>query len=140
MGEGFRDRSWSDLRFALVARTRRTQGRSFRTPGYREGLSDSNSKSRRGGWSVGLRFQEWSELMVPLVRLWEIISGNPHLHKNAKMVNAATNSLTKKTEEFESVIKPYNEAEDPLVMFMTDVFNRRSARAGNGNATPKLHP
>lgn len=73
-----------------------------------------------------------------LNRLWEILSGTPHLRLNAETVKAATSALAKKADEFEVAVKPYTEAQDPLVMFMTDVFNQRRMRGGN--AKLKHHP
>lgn len=61
------------------------------------------------------------------MRIWEVISGRPHQHHNAAMVSNATHSLTQRANELEQAVRPYSEADDPLVMFMTDVFNRRAA-------------
>jgi len=71
-------------------------------------------------------------------RVWELLSGSPHQYRNAAMVNAATSSLTRRAEEFAHAIKPYREAEDPLVMFMTDLFNRREMRPKDGQT--ELYP
>lgn len=74
-----------------------------------------------------------------LTRVWELISGSPHQYKNAAMVNDATNSLIERAEELAHAVKPYRESEDPLMMFMTDVFNQRAmTRPKNGQT--KLHP
>jgi hypothetical protein len=74
-----------------------------------------------------------------LTRVWEIFSGAPHLRLNADRVKAATSALSRKTDELESAIKPYAQSEDPLAMFMTDVFNRRGM-LGSSNAKIKFHP
>lgn len=77
-----------------------------------------------------------------LQRIWELLTGSPHIHANADMVKDATNSLSQRTQEFENAIKPYSEAEDPLVMFMTDLFNKRSSggTAGSNDGKTKLYP
>jgi hypothetical protein len=72
-----------------------------------------------------------------LTRVWELISGSPHQYHNAAMVSAATHSLSQRTEELVRAVKPYRDSEDPLIMFMTDVFNRREMRPGNDPT--KLH-
>jgi hypothetical protein len=69
-----------------------------------------------------------------LTRVWELITGSPHHHVNAAMVSAATHSLAQRTEELAHVIKPYKDSEDPLMMFLTDVFNRREMRPRNGSS------
>lgn len=76
---------------------------------------------------------------MKLIRLWEIITGSPHLRMNSDMVRSASRSLSRKTNELEKAIKPYAESDDPLVMFMTDTFNRRQSALGRrseaGNGT-----
>ena len=65
----------------------------------------------------------------PLVRLWETIMRIPHRHENANHVAKATDELAQSARELTAQLKPYIEADDPLVALMTDVFNRRQMRS-----------
>jgi hypothetical protein len=73
-----------------------------------------------------------------IVRLIEKITGMPHRHDNAAMVSRASERLTQRIEDLSATLRPYNEADDPLVAMMTDVFNRRQLR-DRRDEKPELH-
>jgi hypothetical protein len=75
--------------------------------------------------------------MSSLIRIWEKVTGTPPRQENAEMVSQAADNLAKNTEELSAMMKPYLEAEDPLVMLLTDIFNQR--QLGSKNAKPELH-
>lgn len=63
-------------------------------------------------------------------RLWEKIIGIPHQHENAARVSLASYELTSEVRKISSRLKPYVEADDPLVALMTDLFNQREMSRG----------
>lgn len=71
-----------------------------------------------------------------IVRLYEKLTGTPHRHEDAERVSRALDGLTNSIEELSATLKPYSNADDPLVAFMTDVLKRRK---GSSNEKPKLH-
>jgi hypothetical protein len=73
-----------------------------------------------------------------IVRLIEKITGTPHRHDNAAMVSLASEKLTQRIDDLSATLRPYSEADDPLVAMMTDVFNRRQLKAGRDDK-PELH-
>jgi hypothetical protein len=67
-------------------------------------------------------------MRLPLIRLWEKLTGVPHRHENAERVSFASDELTREVREISSRLKPYAESDDPLVAMMTDIFNQRQMR------------
>ncbi|WP_065755184.1 hypothetical protein [Bradyrhizobium paxllaeri] len=65
-------------------------------------------------------------------RLIEKLTGRPHRHDNAQLVKQAAGELRRDVGKLSSMLRPYMEADDPLVALMTDLFNQRQMRAGNG--------
>lgn len=49
-------------------------------------------------------------------------------HDEAREVSEAVNALQEDVKELSGFLKPYVEADDPLVALMTDMFNQRSMR------------
>lgn len=47
---------------------------------------------------------------------------------DAREVTEAVNALHEDVKELSGFLKPYVEADDPLVALMTDMFNQRSMR------------
>jgi hypothetical protein len=72
--------------------------------------------------------------MTILVRLFEKLTGKPHQHRNAQKVAAAVGDLRRDVSALSSKLRPYTEADDPLVALMTDVFNQRQMRNGHDRA------
>ena len=68
-------------------------------------------------------------MRVPLNRLWEKIFAIPHKHHEADRVSIASEELTQQVRKVSSGLKPYTEADDPLVAMMTDIFNKRELTA-----------
>jgi hypothetical protein len=68
--------------------------------------------------------------MTILVRFFEKLTGNPHQHRNARKVAAAVGDLRHDVSALSLKLRPYAEADDPLVALMTDVFNQRQLRNG----------
>ncbi len=66
--------------------------------------------------------------MSAFVRLFEKLTNKPHKHEESHKVAIAAEALTESARQLSSRIKPYIEADDPLVAFMTDVFNQRSMK------------
>ena len=66
--------------------------------------------------------------MTIFVRLLETIRGRPHQRQNAQRVAAAASDLREDVGALSSMLRPYREADDPLVALMTDVFNQRQMR------------
>jgi len=73
-------------------------------------------------------------MTLPFTRLWEILRGTPHIRQNSAMVKQATDSLARKTQELETVVRPYSEAPDPLTALMCDLYEQRRQ-----HANVKLH-
>jgi hypothetical protein len=81
--------------------------------------------------------------MTLFTRLFEKITGRPHRRANADLVSEAARDLRRDAEGLRSKLRPYSQADDPLVALMTDVFNQRQAQkqigsygrnGGNGGA------
>jgi hypothetical protein len=60
-----------------------------------------------------------------LSRFFEKITGRPHQHHNAERVTDVVAALSCDVRKLTESLQPYVEANDPLVEFMTDVFNKR---------------
>lgn len=73
--------------------------------------------------------------MSALVRLFEKLTNTPHKYEESRKVEVAANELAQSARLLSSRIKPYAEAEDPLVAFMTYVFNQRSMRDNSGKSS-----
>lgn len=71
--------------------------------------------------------------MSAFVRIVEVITGKPHRYEESRKVSEATSALRDDVQKLAEKIKPYVEADDPLVALMTDLFNQRAMR-GNGYA------
>ncbi len=71
--------------------------------------------------------------MTILTRLFEKITGRRHRHDNARAVSDAVGDLRSDVEELRSSLRPYVDADDPLVALMTDVFNQRQMRNGGND-------
>jgi hypothetical protein len=65
------------------------------------------------------------------VRLMEKLMDRPHQHYNVQKVSEAANGLRRDVHSLAGKMRPYIEADDPLVALMTDVFNQRQMRNGN---------
>jgi hypothetical protein len=63
-----------------------------------------------------------------LARIKEIIMRKPHRRLNAEMVSEATRRLSERADQLSTIIKPYQESEDPLVMLLTDAIIQRKFR------------
>jgi hypothetical protein len=70
--------------------------------------------------------------MTLFVRLMEKLSGRPHQHYTAQKVSDMASDLRQDVNSLATKMRPYAEADDPLVALMTDVFNQRQMRNGNG--------
>jgi hypothetical protein len=68
---------------------------------------------------------------MKLVRIIEKLLGVPHQYQNADRVKDAVASLSHDVRRLNDTLKPYAEADDPLVALMTDVFNDRQLQNGN---------
>lgn len=71
---------------------------------------------------------------MALVRLWEKITGAPHQHEQARKVSAVADELSSDVKKLSETMRPYLDADDPLVAFMTDVFNQRQMRTKNAKS------
>jgi len=69
--------------------------------------------------------------MGTLARLFEVLTGAPHKYEQSQKVSDAADELSSDVQKLSETIRPYLDADDPLVAFMTDVFNQRQMRAGN---------
>lgn len=63
--------------------------------------------------------------MSVIVRLFEKITGQPHQHHDVAMVRQATRRLIHANEEFQKVIRPYANAENPLELLLKDASNQK---------------
>lgn len=64
-----------------------------------------------------------------LVRLWETITLTPHKHEESRKVDTVADELLSDVRRLSKNIRPYLDADDPLVALMTDVFNQRRMRS-----------
>ena len=56
---------------------------------------------------------------------------SPHKREESRKVGIVADELSSDVQKLSKHLKPYLEADDPLVALMTDVFNQRQMRAGN---------
>lgn len=76
--------------------------------------------------------------MTTMSRFIEVVARIPHRQDNARRVNEAAHQLSVSADRLAACLKLYAEADDPLAMIMTDIFNQRAM--GSNNAERKLHP
>jgi hypothetical protein len=67
------------------------------------------------------------------LRLVEKLMDRPHQHYTAQKVSEVADDLRQDVHSLARKMRPYVEAYDPLVALMTDVFNQRKMRNGNGS-------
>lgn len=65
---------------------------------------------------------------MKLIRIREMLFGVPHKHHNAEEVATASRELKHAARSLSAHLKPYMEADDPLVALMTDVMKKRGNR------------
>lgn len=75
--------------------------------------------------------------MSVFVRLMEKLTGRPHQHRTAQKVSEVTADLREDVQMLAVRMRPYVEADDPLVALMTDVYNQRQLRNGGNGSSPK---
>jgi hypothetical protein len=68
---------------------------------------------------------------MTLIRLWEKMTGQPHRHDDSQHVVEAANELAQSAKKLNAAIKPYLEAEDPLIALVSDLINQRAMREKN---------
>ncbi|MEH2525882.1 MULTISPECIES: hypothetical protein [unclassified Bradyrhizobium] len=73
--------------------------------------------------------------MTVLVRLLEKLTGRPHQHRHARWVANIASDLRRDISELQATLRPYAEAEEPLVALMTDIFNDRQMRSNGHDRT-----
>jgi hypothetical protein len=66
--------------------------------------------------------------MTILTRLIEKLTGRAHQKQNLAMVSQVATDLSRDVDDLTDKLKPYTQADDPLVALMTDVFNDRQAK------------
>lgn len=63
--------------------------------------------------------------MSAISRLWERMNGVPHRYDKSQQVSDAADALSDNVRELSSHLRPYMEADDPMVALMIDLFNQR---------------
>lgn len=63
--------------------------------------------------------------MGVFVRFFEMMTGTPHKYEESRRVNIVAEELLSDVQRLSENIRPYLDADDPLVALMTDVFNKR---------------
>lgn len=128
--ESGRRYSSSGVRYPLVVRARRAQGFSGRAQARRQGIRFCHDRVEITRSGAGHYIKKWNGVSTPLTRLWEKLAGIPHRQENAQRVLFAVDELTKEVRKASDQLKPYTEADDPLVALMTDIFNKRQMSGG----------
>jgi hypothetical protein len=121
---------WSYIRYPLVFRTRREKRRAGGATEDFERVYRSDYGSQINYRSAGKRIQDdWKPMT--LVRLWEKVTGQPHRHDASQHVVDAANDLAQSAKKLNAAIKPYLEADDPLIALVADLINQRAMREKN---------
>ena len=63
------------------------------------------------------------------MRLLETITGTPHKHEIADSVAVAAAGVARSVDKLSEALKPYANAEQPLVALLTDVFNKSQLKS-----------